>query len=317
MAQSLLPSAVDRVASAGSGANSHVYRVECEGAVYALKQYPRLDKDPRPRQETEWRALTFMRLHGMENVPRAIKRSDDGRFTLLDWVEGRPIDKYSDDDLTALIRFVIGVFKLSEKEGAQDFGPASEACLSTEDIIVQVSFRLRQLRDVPFLGDFIEGNLRTAFEYLSARTKRSRTAGAVVSQHRRLVPADTGFHNALRQRHTGRLVFLDFDYFGWDDPVKLASDIMLHPAMLLEKHEAIRVAMVLGAAVPEDRAFRDRLQDRLKLLALRWALIVLKPFAAAAGAVSGAEFPAVEIERRLALANQILDAADKIWASLE
>ena len=40
---------------------------------------------------------------------------------------------------------------------------------------------------------------------------------------RALSPSDFGLHNALRGQD-GQLRFVDFEYFGWDDPVKLVSD---------------------------------------------------------------------------------------------
>ena len=49
-------------------------------------------------------------------------------------------------------------------------------------------------------------------------------------EQRTLSPSDFGFHNALR-RPDGRVVFLDLEYFGWDDPAKMISDFLLHPAL--------------------------------------------------------------------------------------
>ena len=41
----------------------------------------------------------------------------------------------------------------------------------------------------------------------------------LLEQYRTLSPSDFGFHNALRTP-AGTMVFLDFEYFGWDDPAK-------------------------------------------------------------------------------------------------
>ena len=43
-------------------------------------------------------------------------------------------------------------------------------------------------------------------------------------------PSDFGFHNALATPG-GRLVFIDFEYAGWDDPAKLANDFFCQPAV--------------------------------------------------------------------------------------
>ena len=40
-----------------------------------------------------------------------------------------------------------------------------------------------------------------------------------------LSPSDFGFHNSLMTIN-GSLTFIDFDYFDWDDPVKLTADFI-------------------------------------------------------------------------------------------
>ena len=51
-----------------------------------------------------------------------------------------------------------------------------------------------------------------------------------------LSPSDFGFHNVIKTKQGLR--FIDFEYFGWDDPVKLITDFIWHPAMdLSEKHK--------------------------------------------------------------------------------
>ena len=51
-----------------------------------------------------------------------------------------------------------------------------------------------------------------------------------------LSPSDLGFHNCIKG-NDGLLTFIDFDYFGWDDPVKLTCDFLLHPGMVLSDQQ--------------------------------------------------------------------------------
>ena len=92
-----------------------------------------------------------------------------------------------------------------------------------------------------------------------------------------MCPSDFGFHNALRAP-SGRLVFIDFDYFGWDDPVKLTSDFLLHPGMQLSEAAKRRFATAMGAVYGSDAEFRVRLPLLFPLFALRWCLILLNEF---------------------------------------
>ncbi len=95
-----------------------------------------------------------------------------------------------------------------------------------------------------------------------------------------LSPSDFSFHNALR-RADGGLAFLDFEYFGWDDPVKLVSDFLWHPAMTLSAAQASRFARgahELFAA--QDATYGSRLRAYFPLFGLKWCTIMLNEFVA-------------------------------------
>ena len=94
---------------------------------------------------------------------------------------------------------------------------------------------------------------------------------------RSLVPSDFGFHNSLR-RPDGSLAFLDFEYFGWDDPVKLTADILLHPGRPLEPAQRKRFRQAATRLYGGDPAFASRLSAYLPLFGLRWVLILLNEF---------------------------------------
>ena len=94
---------------------------------------------------------------------------------------------------------------------------------------------------------------------------------------RSLVPSDFGFHNSLRRRD-GSLAFLDFEYFGWDDPVKLTADIMLHPGRTLSAPQRARFRQAAVRLYGGDPSFARRLHAYLPMFGLRWVLILLNEF---------------------------------------
>jgi hypothetical protein len=93
-----------------------------------------------------------------------------------------------------------------------------------------------------------------------------------------LSPSDFGLHNALR-RPDGRLAFIDFEYFGWDDPVKAVADVMLHAGMDLPTDLAMGfLENVRPNFARRDDGFETRLRLLYPLYALIWCLIVLNEF---------------------------------------
>jgi hypothetical protein len=158
------------------------------------------------------------------------------------------------------------------------FDHASEACLSAAEIVRQIDDRLFVMAQNTVLDRFLSREFAPAFAAAKAvvmdELSEPRDLPAL---HRRLVPADFGFHNALRESD-GRLRYIDFDYFGWDDPAKLAADFLLHPAMALSASDKQLFRAEIATACANDKDFADRLDRRLPLYALRWSLILLNPF---------------------------------------
>lgn len=275
----LAPKPVKAIELAGAGANSAVYRLRCEGADYALKCYAATVRDAETRPRVEWQTLKFLFENGVEEAPKPIARSVAEGCLLMEWIEGSPLGRHGAADIEQAIGFMTRIFALSNKPEAAAFAPAAEACFSGAAIVQQIERRLEALNRDAQLGRFLDEEFWPLFRELRETVLQSPWGGDLPSEHRRLIPADFGFHNALRARD-GRLRYFDFDYFGWDDPVKLAADFILHPAMSVTPEEGRQVAAAFAAALPDDAQFLRRLDALLPLYALRWSVILLNPYRA-------------------------------------
>jgi Ser/Thr protein kinase RdoA (MazF antagonist) len=297
---------VAAVTRAGGGANSQIFRVDTTTGRYALKCYPVRPGDARDRGETEWRALRFLASRGIAAVPIAHRRSACGQFTLMEWIDGAPVRGHAPSDLLQAADFVAQAFALSDHPEASRFPLASEACLSPADIMRQIADRLAQLDPDAELAAFLDVMVRPS---LADAARAIDASDAVLPPRlRRLIPADFGFHNTLRQAD-GRLRCLDFEYFGWDDPAKMTADFILHPAMELRADEQRMFIDRMAAAVPADPGFAARLHRDVHLYALRWVLILLNPFRRAAVDSPPREARAALRESRIAKARRVLERA--------
>lgn len=276
-AEAMLARPIQRLISVGSGANSHVFRAYVGVDRYAVKIYPTRRSDLRPRVVNEWHTLNFLAEHGVSSVPHAIAHDVDRSILIMEWIEGAPIGRLQDSDIDACLGFLGQIFSLSLQAQGEKFSLASEACLSGREIYRQITMRRSQFIAHPelklFLGEVFDPLLAIAY----ANAADSQINQLLTPSLRRLIPADFGLHNAIRE-HDGRLRFIDFDYFGWDDPVKVAADFVLHPAMTLTTAQQERFIAGIVDLLPDDREFLDRLHRYKPLYALRWALILLNPF---------------------------------------
>jgi hypothetical protein len=273
-AETLAGATVRSVVPAKIGGNSQIFCVETAAARFALKVYPTRAGDPRNRADIEWRALQFLTSRGLTTVPKPGARDPVGRFLLMEWVDGVAVTAHRPGEIPQAADFIAEIFALSGDPEAQEFPLASEACLSAAEIVRQIDARLPLLIADPEIDRFLDRTFRPLLA--KARTE-IHDGGDLPNPLRRLIPADFGFHNTLRQAN-GRLRYIDFEYFGWDDPVKLTADFLLHPAMQLGSADRRYFTHRMTEALPGDGEFVVRLRRLLPLFALRWMLILLNPF---------------------------------------
>lgn len=269
------PERVERVLGGG---NNQLYRVQdAEGRPYALKMYRPPQEDPRPRRQQEFEALSFLGRTPGAPVPEAIATDEAHNASLYSWVEGERPGEVDRDDIDTVLAFVDMLHRVSRQPGADELRDAAEACFTSHEIVRQIGQRRVRFAaieaDEPELQEFLTTVVDPALE----RFARAQ-AFAADADARCLSPSDFGFHNAIRSAD-GSLTFIDMEYFGWDDPVKLAADFVLHPGMNLERglagHFLAGWMDVFGA---EDGQARARLEAQFPLYAIRWSMILLNEF---------------------------------------
>jgi hypothetical protein len=287
VAEALLGGRADVIEPVAGGRNSRVYRVEIAGKLFALKRYPSLADDPRDRLATEVEALALMAACGLASVPRVIAVDCKHNFALLSWLEGDRIAGVGDTDIDQAAAFLKIIHAMRNRAAADFRRDAAEACFSGAEIEAQIRRRLAVLhsqcageRD---LLPFLSGSFEPLLEHLAHEAKGKMAAAGLdfraplPQEKRSLVPSDFGFHNALR-RADGTLGFVDFEYFGWDDPVKLTADVLHHPGTPLGRLQHDRFRSAALAIYGADASFGARLHALYPLFGLRWALIVLNEF---------------------------------------
>jgi hypothetical protein len=288
VATALLGGAVELSRVAGGGRNSRVWRVHSSTGVFALKQYPPRRDDARDRLSTEVGALRLMEDNRIDTVPRVVGVDDQQGYALFSWIDGGEVVDIGDDDIDAAVGFLGAIHNLRTAPRSAAQPAAAEACLSGAEILRQIEQRLIKLRNVirpeKELIDFLEYSFTSRFANWSASARLLAAEagldfnGELPQEWRSLVPSDFGFHNSLR-RNDGSLAFVDFEYFGWDDPVKMTADILLHPARTLPSAPRARFRQAATRLYGiDDPAFARRLAAYLPLFGCRWVLIMLNEF---------------------------------------
>ena len=288
MARGLMPSLnISQCRRVFGGGNSTVYQVNRpNNKPLFMKCYPAPTDDYRDRLSAETSACRF--LHSMEcdRVVNVIGVNEAQQVATFEWIEGDRIEKPHPSDLTELVEFVDEVDSLRHAPKARLIAPASGACFSGLEIFRQIRFRRDRLDSLAIESARLVSYLRKEFDTLFLQAcewahtywpGESAFDDELPMEGRTLSASDFGFHNVLREK-SGKLRVVDLEYFGWDDPTKLTSDFLWHPAMDLDQQMRADWIKEMNKIFSRDKLFAPRLRAVHPLYGLRWAMIVLNPF---------------------------------------
>ena len=262
--------------------NSKIFRVETSQGSIALKVYPDLAVDNRLRRNAEWQALKFLQ-HNKLPVPKPVQTDAELNWSLIEWIDGSPADPQNRAHLGQAASFIQNLNQASRAVSSGSvFGLATEACLNPSLIENQINNRLAALKLVKdsALRDFVDNSVSPTLVRTIERSRRLMVDGYGANLDQRfwtLSPSDFGLHNAIVTPQ-GDLVFFDFEYFGWDDPVKLTADVCLHPGMSLDENAQQYWISEAKRLFANDPNFGVRLNALYPLYAIRWALIMLNEY---------------------------------------
>lgn len=273
------------LARLAGGRNNQVLRIDtAAGAPLVLKRYFSDPRDTRNRLTAEWDFLVRAWSDGVRAIPQPLAKDESAQAALYSFVPGRKLGtaELTEAHIDAAADFILAI----NAQRHANLAPASDACFSISDHLDLVARRLLRLAaldpQAPCAADaedFVFATLRPMWE--TVRERAAREAHALgLDPHLELTesecwlsPSDFGFHNALAEEG-GRLVFLDFEYAGRDDPAKLVLDFLCQPQVPVPSHYRDRFLARLGL---DDHA-RARCNMLLDTCRIKWACILLNDF---------------------------------------
>ena len=280
LAESCGISAVKDIVTVSGGGNSRVYQVCTEaGKKFALKIYPPDSSHDRLRSEFDGLRIIHSKCNAV--LPKPVRTNRKLAAAAFEWVEGKSIRNPTQGDINQAIDFLFSLHQLRNQVEFENFPFASDACLSGKEIEKQLNLRFELLltEKNDSLNLFLTKDFVSLFQKMLERAKYlwpSRGFDSVLRREQcTLSPSDFGFHNALRSKNDS-LAFLDFEYFGWDDPVKLMCDFAFHPGMELNRE--MRKLWFRATLKLYGDGLLPRLNASWPLYGLCWVLILLNEF---------------------------------------
>lgn len=274
-------------------ANSIAYKIMTENNMqYIAKKYPARQGDKRDRLMTEFSGLAFLWENGVRNIPEPVFCSREDQIGIYGFIRGNKLrpEEITADDIHMATDFLRRLHSLMNAENADKQPVASEACFSIKSYIGSVEGRLENLKNISgsselnyMLSEYLDKGFADFFREVKHFIKEETDRLGIDidrelrREERTLSPSDFGFHNVLKA-DDGKLYFIDFEYYGWDDPAKLINDFYLQPAIPVPFLFRETFLKEMQSHLGNDRELEKRLPSVYLLLALKWCLIILNIF---------------------------------------
>ena len=287
------------------GINSQVYRVRDRRAPdVVLKVYSPPAPGRPDRLATEYGALEFLWRQGVRCVPRPLAAGPDLHAAIYAFIPGRPLSEASPEAVRAAWEFFVALQDLRDPALTANVGAAAEACFTCDEHLAVLDRRFARLESAladasaadelyAAARDFCHHDLSSLRADVEANLLRgAKRLGIAPScplptECRVLSPSDFGFHNMLAPAEGGdAFAFVDFEYFGWDDPAKTLADFLLQPRIVVAPGRHRELLDALAEAAVDERGTRppwlvgalERLPLLYPLLGLKWCVIMLNAF---------------------------------------
>ena len=271
-----------------AGINNKLFRINTkQKKVFFCKVYYR---DDRERLQREFDAIQFLADKQFQNIPKGYFKNQTLHYALYSYEEGitKTPDHITKSDIETMARFVAKLHSIHADEIKTTFLPAVLACFSLQDYIDNSIVRLDKFiaystspsvheKIASFTKQIDVQQIILQLLHQSTKTISPETLKKPLTrEERRLSPVDFGPHNMLFKKD-GSITFVDFEYFGWDDPIRLVADFVNHDqSITLSPENKAHFIHIYKETVALPAFVLNRLDVITNLIAIEWLTIFLQ-----------------------------------------
>lgn len=272
-----------RVFPVKSGRNSKVWRVDLQEETLLLKEYFQTKTGNSNRLEVEWGFLRQLNDFGVKHIAKPIACDPLKGLALYSFIEGEEVVEIKAGDIELAAAFICDInAEHIIEQYPRLFPPAADACFALKDHIQIVEKRMDGLKEMDITNStsqkamaFYTDCLVPTFDFIRQNVLSDEN-NEFIYVHPILSPSDFGFHNVIRQGE--KLFFVDFEYAGWDNPVKLICDFVCQPQKPVSERQASRFIDILFQYFNWPAGVKTQAERLMPLHRLKWCLIMLNEF---------------------------------------
>ncbi len=222
--------------------NNILYKVNLLSGTRLLKKYSRIHAQNWPRGEREYLSLKYLWGKGFREIPEPFAFYPQDNIGIYSFEEGNVLNEENtgEKEIIAISDFIAKIHSLD----ASKFPPASTPALCPDDFAKNVEVRIKNIKEQRNPESLDADTKKFAFEEvipkaeaLAADFRKKISKEELIKElpleEQRLNFGDFGVHNVLMDKN-GNYKFLDFEYFGRDDPAREMLGFLHH-----DKHAKI------------------------------------------------------------------------------
>lgn len=266
------------------GRNNLVYLIKFKNKKYILKKYITKKNTTNDNFKTELKFYKIMKSLKINKVPSLISFNSKLKFIMLSHLPGNQIKRLNQNLIKQIIFFIFEINKIKLNKEIK-YQEASDSCFSIYDYILSVDNRINKLKKISkslnqssLLYKFTNKKIIPMWSvirketYLNAKKMKINIYRKIKKNEFILSPSDFGLHNMIKNRNN--VYFYDFEYAGWDDPVKLVMDFNCQPDYDIKNNYKNKMFEIFN----NNKSYIVRYNLLIKLNRLKWTCVILNNF---------------------------------------
>ena len=222
--------------------NNLLYKIILSSRNRLLKKYSKIHAQNWPRGEREYNSLKYLWGKGFSYIPEPFAFYPEDNIGIYSFEEGRVLnqEEIGENEIIIISDFITKLHSLD----ASKFSPASTPVLCPDDFANNVEVRIKNIKEQSNPESLDVDTKKFVFEkviplaenlIIDFRSKfpQEELSKEISLSEQRFNFGDFGIHNVLVDIN-GNFRFLDFEYFGRDDPAREILGFLHH-----DKHAKI------------------------------------------------------------------------------
>jgi hypothetical protein len=279
---------ISELRSIGSGGNNKIWLIKSIHKHYVVKQYFQHPDDLRNRLKADFEFSKYVHQMCPGMVPEPIAVNFDESLAIYEYVQGLPLlgKKVSLSEINEAANFFKLINPPARFKAGFFLGNASESCFSIGNHLSSIESRVNNL--LSYQGnnkhdsrlDFFLIELRKYWDALKVKVEDQLTSmhlsieDVIPREQYCISPSDFGFHNAILNAE-GKIIFLDFEYAGWDDPAKMVGDFFAQLAVPIPLQYFENFCQLAFSGFFEAELIVERAKLLLPVYQVKWCCIAL------------------------------------------